>query len=188
MTIEYTGTLDAACPITLAPVQDIELPVAFRNNTQQPYEAAALAKWLEHRHTDPVTNMPVEWTRDALEIIAPLSNWCRDPGAARAVIAQKTAMPVEERGRPRCCFAFLTVLNVFLWTAAKSSEFNAALAEWHIPCFSINTTVQHVIAVLATCAFMVYEISTTATLPPRECPLWLIQVHHSYKLPCETLI
>jgi hypothetical protein len=79
--IQYKGSPEAVCPITLTPFKDIVCPFAFRTSPHQPYEATALAKWLSVRRTNPLTNMPCTWNESPFEILAPLTD-CQEGAAA----------------------------------------------------------------------------------------------------------
>ena len=86
-TIDYTGgggLTDVVCPITYIPLEDLDLPVAFRCNPSQPYECEAIITWLKIRKTNPMTNLYVSWPFWAgpTHIIAPLTGHCRNPAAA----------------------------------------------------------------------------------------------------------
>ena len=74
-----------ACPITLVPTSELEIPVAFKHNPSRLYECAALVRWLKIAKTDPMTNLPVSWLHHATEIlIAPCA-------AAEPIIDQLSA-------------------------------------------------------------------------------------------------
>ncbi len=70
--IQFEGSPEAACPITLTLFKDLVCPFAFRTAPHQPYEATALAEWLSVRKTNPLTNMPCTWNESPFEILAPL--------------------------------------------------------------------------------------------------------------------
>ena len=59
----------SACPITLVPTSELEIPVAFKHNPSRLYECAALVRWLKIAKTDPMTNLPVSWLHHASEIL-----------------------------------------------------------------------------------------------------------------------
>jgi hypothetical protein len=77
--IEYTGDVDATCPITLKLLSEIDYPVAFVNATHQPYDCEALVYWLSEKKANPMTNLSVHWIKSPLEILGPLSivNECK---------------------------------------------------------------------------------------------------------------
>jgi hypothetical protein len=72
--IQYTGDLDAMCPITLTPLCNIKYPIVFNNAPHQPYEAEALALWLSTRRRNPLTNEYCAWDETPLEIISPINH------------------------------------------------------------------------------------------------------------------
>ena len=72
--IQYTGDLDAMCPITLTPLCNIKYPIVFNNAPHQPYEAEALALWLSTRRRNPLTNEYCVWDETPLEIISPINH------------------------------------------------------------------------------------------------------------------
>ncbi len=86
--MQYTGTPDAVCPITLTTLSDMHCPVAFRFAPHQPYECEALVKWLQESLTNPMTNLEVSWRQSALEVIGPLG-----PRAEFATSMLKTKLP-----------------------------------------------------------------------------------------------
>ena len=51
----YTGNQDAVCPITLTAVQDLTHPVALQPDYSQPYELAALWRWVLSTKKHPIT-------------------------------------------------------------------------------------------------------------------------------------
>jgi len=55
MSIQYTGALDAVCPITLALVCDLTHPVVIISSPSQPYELAPLWKWVLSSGRHPLT-------------------------------------------------------------------------------------------------------------------------------------
>jgi hypothetical protein len=71
--IEYTGDVEAICPITLNKLSEIDYPVAFADATHQPYDCEALVCWLSEKKANPMTNLPVYWIKSPLEILGPLS-------------------------------------------------------------------------------------------------------------------
>lgn len=77
--------MDALCPITHTPLNELELAVAFHGSTV-PYECRALVEWLNVRKVNPMTNQRVGWRYNGLEIIGPLNPWCRDPVEAEKII------------------------------------------------------------------------------------------------------
>ena len=67
----YTGCQNNTCPITHKSFLEIENPVVFQWNLNQPYECAALAQWLRLSSTDPMTNLHID--RDCImDVIIPL--------------------------------------------------------------------------------------------------------------------
>ena len=58
-----------ACPITLVPTDELEIPVAFKHCPLRLYECAALVRWLKISKTDPMTNLTVSWLHHATEIL-----------------------------------------------------------------------------------------------------------------------
>jgi hypothetical protein len=53
--MQYTGSLDAICPITLSTVSELKHPVAIRADPAQPYELTPLWKWLLISNRHPLT-------------------------------------------------------------------------------------------------------------------------------------
>ncbi len=84
--VRYIGAVDAVCPITLIPLNELELAVTFRQNPIHPYECRALVYWLNVLRRDPMTNLRVHWPYSGLEIIGPIDDWCRNPAAAQEIL------------------------------------------------------------------------------------------------------
>ena len=84
--VPFLGALDATCPITLIPLDELELAVAFRSNPIHPYECRTLVKWLNMRRRDPMTNFYVRWPYSGLEIVGPIDGWCRNPAQAAEIL------------------------------------------------------------------------------------------------------
>lgn len=82
----YEGAVDAVCPITHTPLDELELAVAFHSNPIHPYECRALVHWLTVRRRDPMTNLCVGWAYSGLEIIGPIDRWCQDPAKAAQIL------------------------------------------------------------------------------------------------------
>ena len=55
MSVQYTGSPDELCPITLVAVRDLAYPVAFTSSPSQPYELAPLWKWVLSSDKHPLT-------------------------------------------------------------------------------------------------------------------------------------
>ena len=70
--IQFDGSIDAVCPITLVQFPEIAYPIAFRDSLHQPYDANALAEWLAVRKTNPLTNMACGWKENPSEILVSL--------------------------------------------------------------------------------------------------------------------
>ena len=83
---------DSSCPITMTPLDEIDLPVIFCAAPEMPYEASALARWLVVRRVVPHTNTPCEWSITVAEIITPLPG-CRSP--KRAMDTMLRIVPVR---------------------------------------------------------------------------------------------
>ena len=85
MTAVAADNDNVLCPITFAPVGDIKYPVAFHAFPHQPYECEALARWLLVRNINPMTNSPVFWKKNPLEIIGP-HVLCQTPTRVQAYL------------------------------------------------------------------------------------------------------
>ena len=56
----YTGCQNNTCPVTHKSFLEMETPVVFQWNLNQPYECAALAQWLRVSSRDPMTNLHID--------------------------------------------------------------------------------------------------------------------------------
>jgi hypothetical protein len=101
--IQYTGDLDAMCPITLTPLCNIKYPIVFNNSPHQPYEAEALALWLSTRRRNPLTNEYCVWDETPLEIISPISH----------TMGVETCLPTSEESPETSVNVFLETLQSF---------------------------------------------------------------------------
>ena len=68
----YTGCQNTTCPIKHKSFLEIQNPVVFQWNLNQPYEYAALAQWLRVSSRDPMTNLLID-SDSIMDVIIPLS-------------------------------------------------------------------------------------------------------------------
>ena len=86
MEVKYTGSAEAACPITLVRFRELHTPVAFRNMPNYAYECDALLAWLQIRPINPVTNLEIWWYLSPLEALGPVAGMAREPGLVESKI------------------------------------------------------------------------------------------------------
>ena len=51
---------DERCPLRLEPARALDGPIAQLDGHAQPWELKSLLQWFDHRHTDPLTNLPMD--------------------------------------------------------------------------------------------------------------------------------
>jgi len=69
------------CPITLCPLHELSLPVAFASAPDQPYELEALCTWLDRTSKNPLTGEAVEVFD--LVLLGDVSQRCRSAEVLR---------------------------------------------------------------------------------------------------------
>lgn len=120
-TVKYTGLPDAVCPITFKPLSDIILPVVFRHDPRQPYEAEALAEWLVIRPIIPHSNIPCEWMKSPAEIVAPITGTCLEPRQAMTFFHRiKRIYPWE-----KCEYIFYVLVLYIIIELRKFTNYTA---------------------------------------------------------------
>ena len=151
--VSYTGSLDAICPVTFAPLEEIRCPVVFRARPHQPYELRALLKWLSIRMVEPLTGLPVTWQSSPTEIIAPLIDRCEDPGRVGNLLVLWGNMEIRYR-----IIGLIPDMQV-LGLAPRADLQNCLAYEWEAPPMGV----QHVSYVYVTASESLNRLASTAS-------------------------
>ena len=153
--MQYTGPPDAVCPITLAPLHEMELPVVFVSHPAQPYEADALAQWLHCCQIVPHSGLPASWQTTPLgDLVMPLSEPWVSPAGAKQIEAIFAALSVQPKSAAAVFDPPATPWQVKLKTNFWLTLFAACLFE----------PLQH------------YVLFETLTSAQQQCPQWALDM------------
>lgn len=123
---------DRVCCITFKSYEDIRNPVAFKNALDHPYEADALAAWLQVKRIVPHSNLPCEWQKTPMEILEPLG-----PNKHETVKYFENLRNVNIMEKARITAAIIGLNLLFEFTAIVLRQSCFVLPIFHVPILSM---------------------------------------------------
>ena len=106
--------------------------MSCRARPHQPYELRALLKWLAIRLIEPLTNLPVFWEETLTEIIAPLTDICKDSTRINNLLVQWATM-----GSTYKMIGIIPALEI-QGLAPRVSLQNTLAYEWEAPVLAVE--------------------------------------------------